>query len=141
MSHPDTFLFVCLHGAAKSFIAARYLERLAADRGISVVCRSAGVEPDSTVPPHVIEGLRSDGIEVAAAPPVGVTAAMVASAQHVVAFGCNLSALGAADATQWDDVPAVSDGYGAARDVIVARLHSLVDELETRTTRDRQQRP
>lgn len=130
MSADATVLFVCLHGSAKSLIAARHFERLAASRGIPVQCRSAGLEPDSSVPPNVITGLRDDGIDVSTTVPVRATAELVDEAEHVVAFGCELSALGIErDVIRWDDVPAVSDGYGAARDVIVGRLQALIDAL------------
>ncbi len=36
MSTTPTVLFVCLHGSAKSVIAVRYCQRLAAERGVDV---------------------------------------------------------------------------------------------------------
>jgi hypothetical protein len=60
-----TVLFVCLHGSAKSLIAAEYFNRLAAARGIGARATSAGTEPDDTIPPHVTRGLGDDGIDVA----------------------------------------------------------------------------
>ena len=125
-----TFLFVCLHGSAKSFIAARYFERLAADRGLSVEARSAALEPDPVVPPHVIAGLAADGIDVSPAVPPRATAELAEDVSQVVAIGCDVATAGIArDVIQWTGVPAVSDGYGAARDEIVKRLHALLDEL------------
>ena len=53
----------------------------------------------------------------------------LAGAARVVSFGCDLSRLGATDVERWDDMPAVSDGYGKARDVIAARVETLVDQL------------
>src|SRR3989454_7062849 len=57
-------LFVCLHGSAKSLIAAEYFNRLAAARGLGARATSAGTEPDDVIPPRVIQGLRADGIDV-----------------------------------------------------------------------------
>jgi len=57
-------LFVCLHGSAKSLIAAEYFNRLAAARGLGVRATSAGTEPDAEIPPRVAQGLRADGIDV-----------------------------------------------------------------------------
>jgi hypothetical protein len=52
------------------------------------------------------------------------------SASRIVTFGCDLAALGPKVAVdRWDDVPAVSDGYEAAREAIDARVARLVDEL------------
>jgi len=130
MPASPTVLFVCHHGSAKSFIAARHFERMAAARGLSVQARSAGLEPDLIVPPHVIAGLAADGIDVLPAIPAIATAELADDVSRLVAFGCDVSAIGIErDVIQWTDVPAVSDGYGPARDAIVVRLHALLDEL------------
>ena len=125
-------LFVCQHGAAKSVIAARQLVALAQARGLSLKASAAGVEPDEVIPPHVTAGLREDGVDDQEAPPQAVTREMLENARIVVSFGCDLSAL-AGDSTrivQWSGVPAVSDGYDAARTEIVSRLHAILDEAE-----------
>lgn len=51
MAEP-TVLFVCLHGAAKSVIAASYFQRLAAERGVKVRAVFAGTEPEPEVARH-----------------------------------------------------------------------------------------
>lgn len=123
-------LFVCLHGSAKSVIASAHLQRLATLRGVDLECSSAGIEPDTSLPPHVIAGLSSDGIDVCDVRPRAATSGDVESASYVVAFGCELSALGSPrDLRIWDDVPAVSDGYGPARDEIVRRVDALLEEI------------
>ena len=130
MPASPTVLFVCLHGSAKSFIAARHFEQMAAARGLSVQARSAGLDPDPIVPPHVIAGLAEDGIEVCPAIPDRATAELAEEVSRTVAFDCDISAVGIEhDVIQWTGVPAVSDGYGPARDAIVVRLHALLDEL------------
>jgi len=129
---PDSpaILFVCLHGAAKSLIAARYCERLAEARGIRISCASAGLEPDSTVPPDVVAGLAADGIDVAGFHPGLPTERMVTEATHVVALGCDLAAFSPeGGVVRWEDVPAVSDGYVVARDAIVERVERFMDEV------------
>ena len=49
----------------------------------------------------------------------------------MVSLGCDLSALSPAGLAfeRWDDVPAVSDGYEAARDAMLERIGRLLDEL------------
>lgn len=125
-------LFVCQHGAAKSVIAARHLVELAHARGLTLNAAAAGVEPDELIPPQVIAGLRGDGIDDRDTPPQTVSRELLESAQIVVSFGCDLSAFAEASdrIVQWKDVPAVSDGYDAARTEIVGRLHALLDEAE-----------
>ena len=123
-----TVLFVCLHGSAKSVIAGAYFERLAADRGVDVHAMAAGVEPDADIPPGVIEGLLADGIDVRGRQPHGLGPEDVQGASRVVSFGCDLSALAPTVAVErWDDVPAVSEDFGRARDAIVARVERLLD--------------
>ena len=134
---PDTVdvLFVCQHGAAKSVIAARHLEELAHARGLTLKASAAGVEPDEAIPAHVIDGLRGDGVDEQETPPRAVTRELLENAQIVVSFGCDLTAI-AGDSgriVQWNGVPAVSDGYDAARTEIVSRLHAILDEAQQRS--------
>ena len=129
--HVPRVLFVCLHGSAKSVIAAESLRRLAADRGLPVEVASAGLEPDAEIPPHVAAALLGEGIDVRGRRPAPLTPEAVAAADHVVAFGCDLdhAAPPGVVVTRWDDVPAVSDGYAAARAAIVERVVPFLDAL------------
>jgi protein-tyrosine-phosphatase len=56
--------FVCLHGSAKSLIAAEYFNRIATERNLPLRATTAGPEPDGEVPQNVVAGLRSRGIDV-----------------------------------------------------------------------------
>ena len=129
-----TVLFVCLHGSAKSVIAAEHLRRLAAARGAAVDAHSAGLEPDAAVPPRVALGLLEDGIDVRDFRPRRPTSADVEQATTVVTFACDLGGLapGARRLERWDDVPAVSEDFARARDAIVARVTALLDEVTGR---------
>lgn len=123
-------LFVCLHGSAKSLIAAEYFRRLAAERGSAAEASSTGTEPDADVPPKVVEGLLGDGIDVRGRRPRRLERADLESATRVITFGCELGdlALPRLALERWDDVPAVSDDFTKARDAIIARLSRLLDE-------------
>lgn len=123
-------LFVCLHGAAKSVLAATHFQRLAQRRGLRMEAIFAGTEPDPAIAPRVVAELLAEGIDVRGAQPRRVTSADVASATRIVSFGCDLNALApSVPVDRWDDVPAVSDGYEVAREAIDARLTRLVDSL------------
>jgi protein-tyrosine-phosphatase len=123
-------LFVCLHGSAKSLIAAEYFNRLAAARGLGARATSAGTEPDDVIPPRVAQGLRDDGIDVGGRRPRRPTPADVEGTAVVVTFGCDLGELAsrASRIECWDDVPAVSENFKRARDVIVARVAGLLED-------------
>jgi len=56
--------FVCLHGSAKSLIAAEYFNRIAIERNLPLRATTSGPEPDREVPGSVVAGLKSHGIDV-----------------------------------------------------------------------------
>ena len=125
-----TVLFVCLHGAAKSLVAAHHLERLARERGMSIRAEYAGTEPDAELAPAAVVGLARDGIDVRGQRPRRVSEEDMRGASRVVSFGCDLALVApGVPVERWDDVPAVSEDYGAARDVIVAHLRALLDRV------------
>ena len=131
MTTTPTVLFVCLHGSAKSLIAFEHFRRLAQQRGMDVQADWAGIEPDAVIPPRVVQGLLGEGIDVSGRRPRQVTRADLERASCVVTFGCELGALESPGLARerWDDVPAVSEGYKPARDIIVGRLPGLLDKL------------
>ncbi len=131
MEKTHRIAFVCLHGSAKSLIAAEHCRRLAARRGLVVEATSSGPEPDREIPPEVAAGLLAEGIDVSGRRPARVTSQRLAQATRIVSFGCALDGLAPPGVAieRWDDCPAVSDDYGTARDFIVARVRALVDGL------------
>jgi len=127
MPRPVKVLFVCLHGSAKSVIAREHFSRLALAAGLEVDASSAGLEPDDEIPPHVVRGLAQDGLVISEGAPRPVTVSNLAEADLIVSLGCEApGAAGSAVVEQWDDLPAVSDGYEPARDAIVSRLRTLL---------------
>lgn len=131
MSSSSTIVFVCLHGAAKSVIASSYFNRLAAERRLGVRSAAAGVEPEPEIPAAVKTGLLRDGLDVGGERPRRVAREELRAARRIVSFGCDLGDV-APDGLvveRWDDVPMVSDGFPAARDVILGRVTLLLDRL------------
>ena len=110
--------FVCLHGSAKSLIAAEYLNRRARERRLDLHATTSGPEPDAEVPPNVIAGLLGREIDARGRQPQRLSAAGLADAVHVVSFGCDLDGLSPAATTieRWDDCPAVSEDFDIAWD-------------------------
>ncbi len=126
-------LFVCLHGAAKSVLAAADFERLAKERRLPIAAESAGTEPDPEIAPKVLAALKAEGVDLSGQKPRLVTREMAAGATRIVAFGCALGVAAPEGARegpkveQWEDVPNVSDGLPAARAAIRERLERLLD--------------
>src|SRR3989454_10285950 len=124
-----TVVFVCLHGAAKSLIAATLFQRLADERGLAVRSTFAGTEPDSAIQPNVVARLLEEGVDVRPLRPRRVTRDELASGWRVVSFGCDLTALApGARIERWDDVPPRRREQGGARDVIAARGRMLLGQ-------------
>jgi protein-tyrosine-phosphatase len=121
-------LFVCPHGAAKSVIGAAQFRRLAAAQGLAIDAAAAGTEPDAHLTPGAVKGLAAEGLAAAPSRPRPVTLYDLDTATRVVSFGCDVAPAHGQPLEQWD-VPAVSDGYQAARDRIVAHVERLVAEL------------
>jgi protein-tyrosine-phosphatase len=99
---------------------------------VDIYADSAGIEPDPSIPPRVVEGLLGDDLDVRGPQPRQVTRADVEAASCVVTLGCQLGALESPGIVRerWDDVPTVSEaGYKAARDVIVSRLAGLLEKV------------
>ena len=125
---PPRVLFVCFHGAAKSVVGAAHFRRLAAARGLAMDAVAAGAEPDVELAPGAVKGLAGDGLRATPSRPRPVTLYDLANASRIVSFGCDVTPAKEQRVDQWD-VAAVSDGYAAARDQIVARVERLVAEL------------
>ena len=130
--HPEV-VFVCEHGAAKSVVATAYFNTLASERGLEVRAVARGADPQDKPSTAATEGLRRDGLRPGVDPPRPLTAADVRNSSRVVTFDCNQRAMTALRGMDvcWDDVPATSDDYGRARDVIRAHVTSMIEELAT----------
>jgi arsenate reductase len=80
-----TVLFVCVHNAGRSQMAAGYLQRLAGDR-IDVL--SAGSQPSDAVNPVAVAAMAEEGIDIASRTPKLLTDSAVREADFVVTMGC-----------------------------------------------------
>jgi protein-tyrosine-phosphatase len=126
-----TVLFVCEHGSAKSVVAAAHFNRLAAQQGVPLHAISRGTDPDPENHPAAVAGLAGDALQPAARPR-RLAIADLDGAAAVVAFSpLPASYASHAPVRVWN-VPAVSEGYGRARDEIVARVRELLAELAGR---------
>jgi protein-tyrosine-phosphatase len=80
-----TVLFVCVHNAGRSQMAAGFLQHLAGDR---VDVRSAGSEPKDEINPIAVEAMREAGIDITAGEPKLLTVDAVKQADVVITMGC-----------------------------------------------------
>ena len=124
-------LFLCIHNAGRSQMAAALLDHLAAGR---VVVRSAGSEPADRVNPAVVEAMGEVGIDISREFPKPLTDDAVRAADVVVTMGCG-------DACPWypgkryvdwqldDPAGRGIDEVRPIRDEIDRRVRALLAEL------------
>jgi len=84
MSKPSV-LFVCVHNAGRSQMAAAFLTHLAGDR---VEVRSAGSAPADSINPAVVEALKEVGIDISNEQPKVLTTSAVEQSDVVITMGC-----------------------------------------------------
>ncbi len=80
-----TVLFVCVHNAGRSQMAAGYLQHLAGDR-IDVL--SAGSQPGSQINPVAVQAMAEEGIDLAGNRPKVLTTEAVQASDVVITMGC-----------------------------------------------------
>ena len=80
-----TVLFVCVHNAGRSQMAAGYLKALGGDR---VEVLSAGSEPKDEINPVAVEAMAEEGIDIAGNAPKLLTVDAVKASDVVITMGC-----------------------------------------------------
>ncbi len=85
MADKPSVLFVCVHNAGRSQMAAAYLTHLAGDR---IEVRSAGSAPAVSINPAVVQALAEEGIDISAEVPKVLTTAAVQESDVVITMGC-----------------------------------------------------
>ena len=78
-------LFVCVHNAGRSQMAAGWLRHLAAGR---IEVRSAGSMPAEQINPVAVEAMREEGIDITAEQPKVLTTEAVQDSDVVITMGC-----------------------------------------------------
>ena len=131
MSDKPTVLFVCVHNAGRSQMAAGYLRELAGDR---VEVLSAGSEPKDQINPVAIEAMAEEGIDIAGNTPKMLTVEAVRESDVVITMGCG-DACPIFPGKRYEDWE-LEDPAGKeletvrrVRDDIRSRVESLVAEL------------
>jgi arsenate reductase len=132
MTDVPTVLFVCVHNAGRSQMAAGYLRDLAGDR---VRVLSAGSEPADWINPVAVAAMAEDGVDITAEVPSILTTDSVAESDVVITMGCG-DACPIFPGKRYEDW-VLDDPAGAdldvvrrIRDEIKDRIRILVTELD-----------
>jgi arsenate reductase (thioredoxin) len=131
VSDKPSVLFVCVHNAGRSQMAAGFLTHLAGNR---VEVRSAGTRPADRVNPVVLEVMREVGVDLAAASPKVLTTEAVQASDVAITMGCGDECPFFPGKTYLDwqlDDPAGQgiDAVRPIRDTIRARVENLLGDL------------
>lgn len=128
---PPTVLFVCVHNAGRSQMAAGYLRHLGGDR---VRVLSGGSAPAEGLNPVAVAAMAEEGIDISAAVPSILRTDVVAESDVVITMGCG-DACPVFPGTRYEDWelddPAGADlaTVRAIRDQIRERVAALVESL------------
>ncbi|MGH3390651.1 MAG: arsenate reductase ArsC [Actinomadura sp.] len=124
-------LFVCVHNAGRSQMAAALLTHLAGDR---VKVRSAGSTPADTVNPAVVEAMAELGIDISAEAPKILTTEAVQASDVVITMGCGdtCPVFPGKRYLDWTLDDPAGQGLAAVRpirDEIEQRVRTLIEEI------------
>jgi arsenate reductase len=131
VSDKTSVLFVCVHNAGRSQMAAAYLAHLAGDE---IEVRSAGSAPADQVNPAVLAAMAEEGIDIAHETPKVLTVNAVQASDVVITMGCGDACpiFPGKRYEEWVlDDPAGQDlqAVRPIRDQIRARIEELIAEL------------
>jgi len=85
MTDKPRVLFVCIHNAGRSQMAAGYMRALS---GGAVEVRSGGSEPGDQINPIAVQAMAEEGIDISEAVPQLMTTEQVKDSDVVITMGC-----------------------------------------------------
>ena len=126
-----TVLFVCVHNAGRSQMAAGWLKELAGDR---VTVLSAGSAPADSINPVAVAAMREVGIDIAHNHPKVLTTEAVKESDVVITMGCGdtcpfFPGKRYEDWVLEDPAGQGIDSVRPIRDEIKARVETLLSEI------------
>ena len=135
MSDKPSVLFVCVHNAGRSQMAAGFLDHLAGDR---IEVFSAGSAPADTLNPAVIEAMDEVGIDLVerGAHPKILDPSIVERSDVVITMGCGdacpfFPGVRYLDWSLEDPAGQGLESVRSIRDEIEQRVRALIDEITT----------
>lgn len=130
-NHKPSVLFVCIHNAGRSQMAAAYLSHLSEGR---IEVRSAGSAPADSVNPAAVQAMAEEGIDMSSETPKILTTEAVKESDVVITMGCGDTCpiFPGKRYEDWKlDDPAGQgvDAVRPIRDEIRNRIETLISEL------------
>ncbi|MGP3966168.1 arsenate reductase ArsC [Streptomyces sp. 6N223] len=130
-------LFVCVHNAGRSQMAAGFLSHLAGDR---IEVRSAGSLPADQVNPAAVQAMSEVGVDISRRTPKVLTTEAVMASDYVITMGCGdaCPVFPGKAYLDWELPDPAGRGVDAVRpirDEIKARVEALIAEIDARQDR------
>jgi arsenate reductase (thioredoxin) len=137
MADKPSVLFVCVHNAGRSQMAAGFLRHLAGD---TIEVRSAGSEPAERINPVAMQAMAEEGIDITAEQPKILTTKAVEASDVVITMGCGDTCPFYPGKRYEDWVLDDPAGHGIEvvrpiRDEIRRRVEHLIEELQPTAAR------
>ena len=134
MTTKASVLFVCVHNAGRSQMAAGYLRALAGDR---VEVRSAGTQPKNEVNPSAVAAMLEEGIDISSNTPKVLSDEAVKASDYVITMGCGDTCPYFPGKTYLDWVLDDPAGQGVEavrpiRDKIREHIEALIAEIDAK---------
>jgi arsenate reductase len=131
MSEKPSVLFVCVHNAGRSQMAAGFLRELSAGK---IEVRSAGSAPADSINPSVVAAMNELGIDISAEEPKILTTESVEISDVVITMGCGdvCPIFPGKRYEDWKLEDPAGQGVDAVRpirDEIKTRIETLISEL------------
>lgn len=131
-------IFVCVHNAGRSQMAAGYLSHLAGD---TIEVRSAGSAPVNSINPVVVEAMLEEGIDLSNQRPKILTADAVEASDVVITMGCGDACpfFAGKRYLDWQLNDPAGEGLNAVRAIrneIRHHVESLIRELQSQDSSD-----
>ena len=132
MTPRPSVLFVCVHNAGRSQMAAGWLGHLAGD---AVEVRSAGSIPGDQVNPAAVEAMAEVGIDISDQQPKVLTTDAVEASDVVITMGCGdaCPVFPGKRYLDWELEDPAGKGVESVRpirDELERRIRGLLDELQ-----------
>ncbi|MER7165297.1 arsenate reductase ArsC [Micromonospora sp. NPDC000207] len=125
MTHKPSVLFVCVHNAGRSQMAAGWLRHLAGD---TIDVRSAGSAPTDQINPTAVDAMREVGIDITGETPTRLTWDTAEASDVIITMGCG-DACPVFPGKRYEDWK-LTDPAGQPLDIV----RQVRDDIKTRVT-------
>ncbi|WP_434740292.1 arsenate reductase ArsC [Micromonospora sp. SH-82] len=125
MTHKPSVLFVCVHNAGRSQMAAGWLRHLAGD---TIDVRSAGSAPTDQINPTAVDAMREVGIDITGQTPTRLTWDTAEASDVIITMGCG-DACPVFPGKRYEDWK-LTDPAGQPLDIV----RQVRDDIKTRVT-------